>query len=123
MQEIENSTRRVLDDLMAAWNHRDVDGFLRLFAEDALYVTGTGSHWEGRAAIRRGVASRISGPSGPQQVAISEVAVKALGAHAAVALVRWRMDATGRAGLFTLVTTATSAGWRIVLLHNTDSAA
>jgi len=73
--------------------------------------------------IRRGVASRISGPSGPQQVAISEVAVKALGAHAAVALVRWRMDAQGRAGLFTLVTTATSAGWRIVLLRNTDSAA
>src|SRR5882672_3113806 len=37
MQEIENSTRRVLDELVAAWNHRDVDGFLRLFAEDALY--------------------------------------------------------------------------------------
>ena len=69
------------------------------------------------------MASTIPGASGAQQVAISEVGVKILGADAAVALVRWRMDAVGRAGLFTLVTTATPEGWRIVVLHNTDSAA
>jgi len=123
MQENENRIRRVVHDLVAAWNHRDTDGFVLLFAEDASYITGTGVHWKGREAIRRGMASTIPGASGGQQVTISEVGVKILGADAAVALVRWRMDAEDRAGLFTLVATATPEGWRIVVLHNTDSAA
>ncbi len=123
MQENENATRRVVDDLVEAWNRGDMNGFVRLFAEDASYITGTGVHWKGREAIRRGMASTIPGASGAQRVAISEVGVKSLGADAAAALVRWRMDAGDRAGLFTLVTTATPEGWRIVVLHNTDSAA
>ena len=119
----EDRIRRVVQDLIAAWNHRDVDGFVLLFAEDASYITGTGAHWKGREAIRREMASRIPGSSSAEQVTISEVGVKILGADAAMALVRWRMDTDGRTGLFTLVTTATPEGWRIVLLHNTDSAA
>ena len=123
MHEIENSIRKVVDELVHAWNCGDLDAFVRLFAHDATYVTATGARLEGRALIRRALGSKPSNPSAPPQVSILELDVRALSPDVAAALVRWSMDADNRAGLFTLVTTATPEGWRIVVLHNTDGAA
>ena len=123
MQEIESSIRGLVDVLVAAWNCGDLDAFVRLFADDASYVTATGDRLRGLETIRRALGSRPSDPSAPPQVSIFDLEVIPLGSDVAVALVRWRMVAEDRAGLFTLVTTATREGWRIVLLHNTDSAA
>jgi uncharacterized protein (TIGR02246 family) len=123
MRKKEDSIRRIVNELVSAWNRRDMDAFVRLFAEDAGYVTGNGAHLQGRAAIRRELDSSTPGSSGSQPVSIADLAVRMLGSEAAVALVRWRMDAPVRRGLFTVVVTAAHEGWRIVALHNTDIAA
>src|SRR5947208_8354025 len=86
MHEIENSIRKVVDELVHAWNCGDLDAFVRLFAHDATYVTATGARLEGRALIRRALGSKPSNPSAPPQVSILELDVRALSPDVAAAL-------------------------------------
>ncbi len=57
---IEDGIQVVVDRLVDAWNRRDWASFSRLFAEEADYVTGSGSGWRDVHGL-----TRLSGPGSP----------------------------------------------------------
>lgn len=55
-----------LKDVLAGFNRHDLDGILAAFADDAVFESPRGSHpwgtrFEGKDAIRRGLAARFEG--------------------------------------------------------------
>jgi RNA polymerase sigma-70 factor (ECF subfamily) len=50
---IDEKQRALLDRYLRAWEHKDLDGFVDLLREDAVYSMPPWSHWyQGRSAIR-----------------------------------------------------------------------
>ncbi len=121
---VERRIRRAIGDLAEAWNRRDGDSFVRLFAEDADYITAAGVRLSGRARLVEELfpIERAASPPGPVSMEVETIRVLAPGA--AVALCSWRMagaqrEPAAREGLVTLVFREEGGAWRIVALHNT----
>jgi uncharacterized protein (TIGR02246 family) len=127
---VEQSVKRIVEDLVEAWNRCDGAWFSRLFAENADYVTGTGVRLAGRGQIRDLLFTRAPGSLGSGRVAFVTESIKPLGPDAAVILCAWHMDpgdarpideSSVRRGVVTIVTQRTGGTWHIIALHNTDS--
>ena len=127
---IEQTIRRVVEELVEAWNRRDGASFSRLFSENADYVTGSAVRLAGRSQIRDALFTRapVSTETGP--VSFVTQSVKILGPDVAVILCAWQMspgdapqnrESGGRTGFVTIVMQGAADGWRIIALQNTDT--
>ncbi|PCC72354.1 conserved hypothetical protein [Nannocystis exedens] len=112
----------VLGEQAAAWNHGDLEGFLRAYEpSDALVFTSGGAIRRGFVAARARYLERY-GARGAESMGHLEfeiVDVRGLGRDAAVVLGRWRLTQTeaAGAGVFTLVFRRDARGWSIVHDH------
>ncbi|WP_434423078.1 YybH family protein [Nannocystis pusilla] len=112
----------VLREQAAAWNHGDLEGFLRAYEpSEALVFTSGGAIRRGYAAARARYLERY-GARGAETMGHLEfeiVDVRGLGRDAAVVLGRWRLTQTeaAGAGVFTLVFRRDARGWSIVHDH------
>jgi beta-aspartyl-peptidase (threonine type) len=118
--------RQAIDDLLhaqvAAWNHGDLDGYLRAYEpSDALVFTSGGAINRGFSATRARYLQRYAarGSETMGHLALELLEIRALGRDGAVVLGRWSLTATPAAGegVFTLVLLRTRGGWRIVHDH------
>jgi len=109
----------LLDDLIGAWNRRDVSAFAELFTADADYVTGAGSWLRGRQAI----ADLLSTADSPPRVRVEGMAsVRELGSASSL-IFRWVTEdgvEPRRRGVMTCLLVQGGAGWQISRLQNTD---
>ncbi|MGI9188746.1 MAG: YybH family protein [Longimicrobiaceae bacterium] len=107
------------------WNRGDLDGFLAPYAAGPLttYV-GSSGLVRGKDAIRALYASSYWASGAPRgTLSFSAIEVRPLGPEHALAVGRYRVtprDAGGSPaeGIFSLVLTRTSEGWRIVHDHS-----
>ncbi|HEV8700274.1 MAG TPA: SgcJ/EcaC family oxidoreductase [Candidatus Polarisedimenticolia bacterium] len=127
---IEHAIRRVVEELVEAWNRGDGPSFSRLFAENADYVTASGVRLAGRGRIRDALFTRPPASAESGRVSLVTESVKMLGPDAAVILCAWHMDpghapeireSSVRTGFVTLVMQGEADGWRIIALQNTDT--
>jgi uncharacterized protein (TIGR02246 family) len=121
--DIDQAVRRVVEELVGAWNRGDGASFSRLFAENADYVTASGVHLAGRGQIRDALFTRAPVSTESGQVSLVTDSVKVLGPDAAVILCAWQMapGASVRTGFVTIVMQGGADGWHIVALQNTDT--
>jgi uncharacterized protein (TIGR02246 family) len=112
----------VLADQAAAWNHGDLEGFLRAYEpSEALVFTAGGAIRRGFVAARARYLERY-GARGAETMGHLEFTlldVRGLGRDAAVVLGRWRLTETeaAGAGVFTLVLQRDARGWSIIHDH------
>ena len=127
---IDQAVRRVVEELVGAWNRGDGASFSRLFAENADYVTASGVRLAGRGQIRDALFTRAPVSTESGQVSLVTDSVKVLGPDAAVILCAWQMapgdtpqthEASVRTGFVTIVMQEGADGWHIVALQNTDT--
>ena len=128
---IEQAIRRVVEELVGAWNRGDGASFSRLFAENADYVTASGVRLAGRDQIRNALFTRTPISTEADQVSLVTESVKILGEGVAVILCAWQMGPGGapqihessvRTGFVTVVMQGEGDRWRIIALQNTDTA-
>ncbi|MDC0717331.1 YybH family protein [Nannocystis bainbridge] len=118
----------VLSEQAEAWNHGDLEGFLRAYEpSEALVFTSGGAIRRGFVAARARYLERYGarGIESMGHLEFTVVDVRGIGRDAAVVLGRWRLTQTeaAGAGVFTLVLQRDARGWTIVHDHTSvDSA-
>lgn len=128
---IEQTIRKLVEQLVEAWNLHDGASFSRLFAPDAYYVTGSGVRLAGRGQIEDALFAPSSDTgSDSDQVSLVTESIRILGPDAAVVLCAWRMppadaaeghESTVRAGFVTIVMQHTVDRLEIIALQTTDT--
>lgn len=108
-------------DSAAGWNAGDLDRFMRVYADDAVYVTSKGVV-RGRAAIAvRYAASFAKGGNKRGRLSFTPVVERTIGAGHRLFVARWTLTGAGgtaETGLTTLLFERKAAGWRIVSDHS-----
>jgi uncharacterized protein (TIGR02246 family) len=111
----------VLSEQSAAWNHGDLDGFLRAYEpSQQLIFTAGGAIRRGFAEARARYLERYGARAETMgHLEFEIVDVRGLSRDAAVVLGRWRLTQTEEAGagVFTLVFRRDGRGWYIVHDH------
>jgi ketosteroid isomerase-like protein len=113
--------RAVLDRQVAAWNRRDIEGFMAGYWRSpdlTFYSGGTETKgWQG--TIDRYRASYLSEGREMGQLTFSDLRIEVLGKDSAFVRGRWqlKMSNTSPGGLFTLIFRKFSDGWKIVHDH------
>ncbi len=103
----------------AGWNAGDLDRFMAVYADDAIYVTAKGVV-RGKAAIAaRYAPSFADGTNSRGMLSFDLLAERAIDARHRVLIARWTL--TGRqvqSGYTTLVFARQGDAWRIVTDHS-----
>jgi beta-aspartyl-peptidase (threonine type) len=119
----EDPVRKTLDAQVAAWNRKDLDGFM------AAYWRSPELTFYGGATVTRGWQATLDRYRKKYQsegremgtLAFDDLVVERLGVEAALARGRWKLTfSTGKTaeGLFTLILRKQPEGWRIVHDHS-----
>ena len=120
------AVRKLLDDQVAAWNRKDLDGFCQGYwnSPDLVFQSG-GDRSNGFEAMRDRYRKRYQGEGKTMgTLAFGNLEVILLGPDAAMVRGRWSLvmpDQRKPKGLFTLIVRKLPEGWRIV--HDHTSAA
>ena len=105
----------------AGWNAGNLDRFMAVYAEDAMYVSGK-EVARGKAAIaQRYAKSFAAGGNTRGTLSFQPVAVRTLSSVHMLLLARWSLSpAAGepQSGLTTLLFERRKAGWRIIADHS-----
>jgi ketosteroid isomerase-like protein len=116
--------RAVLSAQQEAWNHGDIDGFMKGYgrAETTVFVSGdeVTRGWE---TVRDRYLRKYGDRAKMGTLTFSDLEIEQLGPDSAVALGRWELKRANDNphGRFTLIFRHTPDGWRIV--HDHTSAA
>jgi beta-aspartyl-peptidase (threonine type) len=118
--------RKVLDDQVLAWNRGDIEAFMEGYwnSEDLIFTSGGNVQRGWRTTLERYRASYGTSPETMGRLSFSELEIHPLGADAAWALGRWRLDyESGEApgGVFSLVFRRFDGRWLIVHDHTSSS--
>lgn len=114
----------------AAWNRHDAEAYADLFTEDGDVVNVLGWWWRGRAEIRTKLTAAFAMVFRESALTITEVHVRMLEPHIAVAHVRWTLDgakvppgapAPPRDGIQLQVLRKSQDRWLITSFQNTNS--
>lgn len=122
-QSDEEQIETVLHDQVTAWNKGDIEGYMRGYwnSEKTTFVSG-GNVWMGHDSV----LARYKRSYGTREkmgvLNFDELNIRMIGADAALATGRWRLERKGDApwGRFTLVLERKPAGWRIVYDHTSS---
>jgi ketosteroid isomerase-like protein len=118
--------RRVLDEQVAAWNRKDLEGYMAgYWKSPELTFFGGGAVTRGWQATLDRYRQRYQG-EGKEMGTLSfgELTVEKLGPEAAVARGEWRLkmsDGKAPHGLFTVIFRRFPEGWRIVHDHSSSA--
>jgi beta-aspartyl-peptidase (threonine type) len=122
----EAAIRRVLDAQVAAWNHKDLEGYMAGYwrSPELTFFSG-GTVTRGWQATLDRYRRRYQG-EGKEMGTLSfgDLSIERLGPEAAMARGEWRLrmsDNKELKGLFTVILRKLPEGWRIV--HDHSSAA
>src|ERR1041384_6307218 len=117
--------RQVLDQQVAAWNHRDLEGFMKGYwhsSELTFYSAGTiVSGWEETLARYRNRYQSAGKEMGTLE--FSDLKIELLGPAAAFVRVQFhlKMDSSKSEGLFTLTFRKFADGWKIIHDHTSTA--
>jgi uncharacterized protein (TIGR02246 family) len=113
---------QVLHDQQEAWNHGDIDTFMRSYlnSPDTTFIGKTISH--GYQPILERYKKAYSSTAAMGTLEFSELAVRMLGSNHAVVTGRYHLTRTAEgggdaSGLFSLVFEHEADGWKIILDH------
>ena len=105
----------------AAWNRGDLKGHLAIYAAETTFMTPTGPR-PGVAPIEESFTKKYFRDGKPKQhLGFEQIAVRPLGADAALATGRYVLSGGGepdQTGWFTLVWLRTGKGWKVVHDHS-----
>ncbi len=111
--------RAVLKAQSAAWNAKDIRGFMAYYwpSEELTFQSG-GNRIRGWQAMLDRYLKNYSGDQWGQ-LEFGDLEIHVLGPEAAYVLGRWKVDGTGKTGqgVFTIILRKLSQGWRIVHDH------
>lgn len=111
----------IVTQLLASWNRRDSDSFVRLFSPTAEYTSGRGETYVGRAEIERLVSP--SDPLAPVAL-VGAPAIQRSGS-AAVVTFGWSLGGQTQARRGGVITCELSfggeTGWQIERLRNREA--
>jgi beta-aspartyl-peptidase (threonine type) len=114
--------KRTLDAQVAAWNQRDLPGYMAgYWKSDSLTFYSGGTITRGWQATLERYQQRYQGEGKEMgTLEFRELSIELVGPKAAIARGRWHLAMTGGkelAGLFTVVLEKLPEGWRIVHDH------
>lgn len=113
-----------------AWNRHDAEAYADLFTEDGDVVNVLGWWWRGRAEIRSKLTEAFAFVFRESRLSITEVHVRVLEPHIAIAHVRWKMEgakappgapAPPREGIQLQVLRRAGDRWLIESFQNTNA--
>lgn len=121
----EREIRAVLDEQAAAWNRRDLEGYMKGYwhSDDLTFYSG-GSKVSGWQPTLERYRNRYQGEGREMgQLDFSELRIELLGPDSAFVRGRWRlkMQTSELGGLFTLIFRKLPEGWRITHDHTSAS--
>jgi uncharacterized protein (TIGR02246 family) len=111
--------RAVLKAQTAAWNARNIKGFMAYYwASEELTFQSGGNRIRGWQTMLDRYLKNYSGDQWGS-LEFTDLEIRLLGPAAAYVLGRWKVDGTGKAGqgVFTLVLRKLPQGWRIIHDH------
>lgn len=110
-----------LAESAAGWNAGDLDRFLAVYADDAIFASG-GKVARGKAEIAASYAGSFAAGGSPRgKLALQPIAFRTLSAVHVLLVGRWTLTPAGGAaqtGLTTLLFERRKAGWRIISDHS-----
>jgi len=118
----ESDIRKVLDDQVEAWNRGDIPNFMTGY-DNSPNTTFVGRDVsKGYAAVLERYQKTYSSKEKMGTLKFSDLDVRMLGPDHACVIGRFHLDRTKEAGgeasgIFTLIFSKTSAGWKIVVDH------
>src|SRR5213082_3217090 len=122
--EVIAEVRAILSTQQEAWNHGDIDGFMKGYAraETTVFVSGD-EVTRGWQTVRDRYLKKYGDRAKMGTLTFSDLEIEQLGPDSAVALGRWALKRANDSphGRFTLILRKTPDGWRIV--HDHTSAA
>jgi uncharacterized protein (TIGR02246 family) len=107
---------QLLREQSAAWNRGDLDAFCSVYANDATFISPSGST-KGRQAVLDRYRKKYVDKEGMGSLSLDIEEVRSLPAAGASVIARWTLtwpDKPKAEGLTLLVLTRTPTGWRIV---------
>ncbi|MFO0951251.1 MAG: SgcJ/EcaC family oxidoreductase [Isosphaeraceae bacterium] len=120
-----DAVKALLDTQVAAWNRKDLDGFLETFwhSPEVVFQSG-GTRTDGFDAVRERYRKRYQAEGRAMgTLTFTGIEVVMLGPDAALARGRWGLVMPGGEtpnGLFTLLIRKKPEGWRIVHDHTSS---
>ncbi|QNE33288.1 nuclear transport factor 2 family protein [Sphingomonas sp. NBWT7] len=111
---------QALTDSANGWNSGDLDRFMALYADDAVYVSGA-TVARGRAEIaQRYAKSFAAGANTRGTLRLQPVAWRPLSAVHVILVARWTLagSAAPQTGLTTLIFERRKTGWQIIADHS-----
>ena len=103
----------------AGWNAGDLDRFMAVYADDALYVTARGVVRGKSAIAARYAPSFIAGGNSRGTLSFATLAERPIDATHRVLIARWTLTGTTtQSGYTTLVFARRGDRWRIVTDHS-----
>jgi ketosteroid isomerase-like protein len=123
-QEEVKAVRTVLDEQVAAWNAKDLPGFMKGYweSDDLTFFSGNVMTKGWKATLDR-YRMRYQGEGKEMgKLSFEDLAVEVLGAEHALVRGRFRLRIGEQSptGIFTLILRKTPAGWRIIHDHTSS---
>lgn len=116
--------QRVLDDQAAAWNKKDLPGFMKgyLESDELSFFSGNTKIKGWKATLERYQKRYQADGKEMGTLAFSELSIEMLGADHALVRGRFSLKLTNESptGIFSLVMRKTPAGWRIIHDHTSS---
>ncbi len=103
----------------AGWNAGDLDRFMAVYADDAIFTSG-GAVKRGKAEIAKSYARSFSGAANARgALSVQPVTWRPLSPMHMLLVARWTLAGdTSESGLTTLVFERRKAGWQIIADHS-----
>ena len=120
----QKAIQRVLDDQAAAWNKKDLPGFMKgyLESDDLSFFSGNSKIKGWKSTLERYQKKYQGEGKEMGKLTFSELSIEMLGTDHALVRGRFllKLDKEEPTGIFTLVMRKTPAGWRIIHDHTSS---
>jgi len=124
-QDAESAIKQVLADQVTAWNHGDIDSFMRGYKDspETTFIGKTVRH--GWQQVLERYKNSYSTKDAMGTLEFSELNIRMLGSEYAVATGRYHLTRTAAGGgeatgVFSLVWEKSAEGWKIILDHTSS---
>ena len=124
-QDAESAIKQVLADQVTAWNHGDIDSFMRGYKDspETTFIGKTVRH--GWQQVLERYKNSYSTKDAMGTLEFSELNIRMLGSEYAVATGRYHLTRTAAGGgeatgVFSLVWEKSAKGWKIILDHTSS---
>ena len=124
-QDAESAIKQVLADQVTAWNHGDIDSFMRGYKDspETTFIGKTVRH--GWQQVLERYKNSYSTKDAMGTLEFSELNIRMLGSEYAVATGRYHLARTAAGGgeatgVFSLVWEKSAEGWKIILDHTSS---